>query len=205
MKEMWNTRYASDEFAYGKAPNQFFKDTLDRLNLSGTILLPAEGEGRNAVYAAQKGLSVTAFDISVQGRNKALKLAEENNVEIRYEVSEISELNLGEHLFDAAALIYAHLPPPLRSNLHQEVARRIKPGGFVILEGFSKSNLEIREKNPGIGGPNRLEMLFSKEEIHQEFGDLEVVELQEAQVELNEGEGHNGVGSVIRYIGKKRE
>ena len=205
MKDMWDARYASDEFAYGKAPNQFFKDAVDRLSLSGEILLPAEGEGRNAIYAAQKGLSVYAFDISIEGRNKALKLAEENHVEIRYEVGEINELNLGEHLFDAAALVYAHLPPPLRSNLHQEVAKRIKPGGFVILEGFSKNNLAIREKNPGIGGPNRLEMLFSEDEIQQEFSSLEIVKLQETQVELNEGEGHNGVGYVIRFIGKKHE
>ena len=94
MKDLWNARYKSQEFVYGKRPNQFFKDTLDKFNLTGEILLPAEGEGRNAVYASQKGLSVYAFDISIEGRNKALKLAHEQNVRIRYEVGENANLAL---------------------------------------------------------------------------------------------------------------
>lgn len=203
MKGMWDARYASDEFVYGKTPNQFFKDTLDRLNLSGKILLPAEGEGRNAVYAARKGLSVYAFDISEQGKKKALKLAKEKNVQIRYEVGQISELALDEQSFDCAALIFAHTPPHLRSSFHREVAKRIKPGGILILEGFSKNNLEIRQTNPSIGGPNKLEMLSSEQQIQHDFGDFEVIALQEVKVELKEGHLHNGLGYVIRFIGRK--
>lgn len=203
MKDLWNSRYKSDEFVYGKAPNQFFKDTLDRFNLSGDILLPAEGEGRNAVYAAQQGLSVFAFDISIHARDKALKLAQDNNVQIRYEVGEITDLVFEGLTFDSAALIFSHLPPQLRPGFHQEIARLIKPGGIVILEGFSKNNLPLRQANPNIGGPNKIEMLFSEEEIKNEFGDFEIVELQEVEVELSEGNLHNGVGKVIRFIGRK--
>ena len=122
MKDLWNTRYKSQEFIYGKRPNQFFKDTLDNFNLTGEILLPAEGEGRNAVYAAQKGLSVYAFDISTEGRIKALKLAQEKNVQIRYEVGEITNLALEDPRFDVAALIFAHLPPRVRPGFHREIA-----------------------------------------------------------------------------------
>ena len=100
MKDLRNARCESAEFAYGKAPNQFFKATLDKFNLTGEIILPAEGEGRNVVYAAQKGLSVYAFDISAQAKNKALKLAEEKNVQIRYEVGEIKDLTLEEQSFE---------------------------------------------------------------------------------------------------------
>lgn len=61
MEAFWNNRYKEKEFAYGIAPNQFFKESINKLKIKGTILLPAEGEGRNAVYAAKKGLKVTAF------------------------------------------------------------------------------------------------------------------------------------------------
>ena len=205
MKDFWNSRYQSNEFAYGKKPNQFFKDTLERLSLNGKILLPAEGEGRNAVYAAQKGLTVFAFDISVEGKNKAKKLAKEKNVQLRYEVGEITDLTLEVQSFDNAALIFAHFPPNLRHYFHSEVAKLIKPGGTIVLEGFSKSNLKNRQENPNIGGPNNLEMLFSEKEIRNDFKDFEIVELQEVEVRLKEGNFHNGVGNMIRFIGRKAE
>ena len=203
MKDLWNARYKSQEFVYGKRPNQFFKDTLDKFNLTGEILLPAEGEGRNAVYAAQKGLSVYAFDISIEGRNKALKLAQEKNVRIRYEVGEITHLALEDHRFDVAALIFAHLPPRIRLGFHREIARLIKPGGIIMLEGFSKNNLKNRLENPVIGGPNKVEMLFSEDEIRHDFREFEIIELQEVNVELKEGHTHNGFGNVIRFVGRK--
>ena len=205
MKALWNSRYKSDEFVYGKAPNQFFKDSLNRFNLSGNILFPAEGEGRNAVYAAQQGLSVYAFDISTRARDKALKLAKDNNVQIRYEVGEITDLAFEGLTFDSAALIFSHLPPHLRPGFHQEIARRMKPGGIVILEGFSKNNLPLRQANPNIGGPNKIEMLFSEEEIKNEFGDFDIIELQEVEVELQEGNLHNGIAKVIRFLAKRLE
>ena len=203
MKDMWNARYRSQDFVYGKEPNRFFKDTLEKFNLSGEILLPGEGEGRNAVYAAQKGLQVVAFDISKEGRIKALKLAQEQNVRIRYEVGEITDLAIEDHQFDVAAFIFVHLPPHLRQSLHHETARLIKPGGIVILEGFSKSNLESRLENPEIGGPNNLEMLFSEDDIRSDFRDFEILELQEVNVELREGNTHNGFGNFIRFVGRK--
>lgn len=203
MTELWNTRYRSKEYIYGKDPNQFFKDSLNRLDLTGKILLPAEGEGRNAVYAAQKGLSVHAFDISGQAKTKALDLAREMDVKIHYEVGEITELVFEDDSFDSAALIFIHLPPQIRSGFHREIKKLIKPGGLVILESFSKDNLQFRQNNQGIGGPNKIEMLFSKEEIESDFNDFEIIELKEVQVDLQEGILHNGIGKVIRFIGRK--
>ena len=113
MINMWDSRYAEDEYAYGTEPNEFFKETINKFDIDGKILLPAEGEGRNAVYAAKKGLDVTAFDISIEGTKKALQLAEHENVAIRYEVGNLPELKLMNESFDAAAFIYAHFPPPI--------------------------------------------------------------------------------------------
>ncbi len=203
MKDFWNNRYKENTFAYGKNPNVFFKESLEKLNVSGKILLPAEGEGRNAVYAATKGLDVLAFDISEEGKNKAFKLADLENVEFTYLVGELNQLNIKKNSFDALALIYAHFPENQKKELHQELSELIKPNGYIILEGFSVNNLAYREKNPSVGGPANVSMLYAVEEIKNTFKNFEIIELQETEVELNEGQYHNGLACVIRFIGKK--
>lgn len=202
MKELWNKRYKSEEYVYGTDPNMFFAERISNLE-PGKLLLPAEGEGRNAIYAAKLGWDVFAFDISVEGQRKANKLAKINNVDIEYKVAEITDLDLDIESFDVAALISAHFPPHLRKQYHYETGNLVRPGGLVILEGFSKNNLEIRESNPEIGGPNRIEILFSKEEIKNDFANFRVEQLEEVETELNEGSLHNGDAKVIRYIGQK--
>jgi len=203
MKEMWNKRYAAKEFAYGTKPNAFFKMSLEKYHSKGSLLLGAEGEGRNAVYAATKGLAVFAFDISEEGERKAHQLAEENKVEIQYELGDFLEMKYPSNYFDNAALIYAHFPPHLLSPYHRKIAELIKPNGILILEGFSKNNLPLRLKNPEIGGPDKLEMLFSEESIRKDFSDFSVLELEEVETELSEGLYHNGLAKVIRFVGRK--
>lgn len=203
MKEMWEQRYAAEDYAYGTAPNLFLKGVLDQKNLKGNILFPAEGEGRNAVYAAKKGLAVFAFDLSHEGKRKALKLAENEGVEINYEVGDFDELELNNHEYDAAALIYAHFPPVLLSRYHKKVAGLLKPGGLLILEGFSKGNLPYRAADPRVGGPDKEEFLFSTDSILTDFPNFEIIQLEEVEIELNEGLYHIGKGKVIRFIGRK--
>ena len=203
MKEMWDNRYSSDEYAYGIAPNIFLKDVIEEYNLKGKMLLPAEGEGRNAVYAAKNGLEVTAFDISLEGKKKALKLAARENVDIKYEVGDLFDLGVINEKYESAALIFAHFPLPILSKYHKKIADLIIQNGMIILEGFSKNNLKLREGKPNIG-PNKSEMLFSKESIQKDFPDFEIILLEETQVNLKEGNFHNGIGSVIRFIGRKK-
>jgi cyclopropane fatty-acyl-phospholipid synthase-like methyltransferase len=204
MKDMWDNRYSGDEYAYGILPNVFFKYAIDKYDFTGSILLPAEGEGRNAVYAARKGLNVTAFDISIEGKKKALQLAKKENVEINYEVGNLLELALINQQYDYAALIYAHFSPTILSTYYKKIAELIKPGGYIILEGFSTGHLALRMKNPKVGGPDKLEMLFSEDTIVRDFPDFEISHLEEVKIELKEGQFHNGTGKVIRFVGKKR-
>lgn len=112
--DRWNERYSNNEFAYGKQPNNFLKEQIEKLK-AATILFPAEGEGRNAVFAAKLGWAVSAFDISVEGKKKALMLAEANNVTIDYQVGELETLNYNTEQFDVIALIYAHFPASIKS------------------------------------------------------------------------------------------
>ncbi|MGY6561267.1 MAG: class I SAM-dependent methyltransferase [Luteibaculaceae bacterium] len=198
----WNKRYKEESYSYGTKPNEFFKSVLDTVK-PGKLLLPAEGEGRNAVYAARKGWQVMAFDISPQGKEKAEQLAIKNNVKVDYLVGAIEELKLEPESFDAIALIYAHTPETYRPKFHTDLTRYLKPNGKLFLEGFSTKNLEYRALNPKIGGPPQSEMLFTTEIIRQDFKNLQIELLEEREVELAEGVYHNGLGAVIRLIANK--
>lgn len=201
--ERWNDRYSNKEFAYGEQPNNYLKEQLEKLN-PGTILFPAEGEGRNAVFAAKSGWTVSAFDISAEGKNKALKLAEDNNVTIDYQVGELESHNYHSEQFDAIALIYAHFPAEIKSSIHKALDQYLRKDGIVIFEAFSKKHLDYLAKNDKVGGPKDIESLFSIEEIQDDFPNYEIIELEEREIELNEGLFHNGKGSVIRFIGRKK-
>ncbi|MEX6687081.1 class I SAM-dependent methyltransferase [Danxiaibacter flavus] len=199
--ERWNDRFSQKEYAYGIEPNNYLKEQLERLSV-GQILFPAEGEGRNAVFAAKLGWEVSAFDISDEGRNKALLLAEAN-VSIDYKVGKLETLPYNDGQFDAIALIYAHFPAELKSTYHKALNKYLRKGGTVIFEAFSKKHIEYQQQNEKIGGPKDLASLFSLEEVKADFANYKFIELEEKEIELNEGLYHNGKGSVIRFVGVK--
>lgn len=201
--ERWNDRFSKNEFAYGEHPNNYLKEQLEKLNV-GTILFPAEGEGRNAVFAAKLGWTVSAFDISVEGKIKALRLAETNNVTIDYQVGELQTLNYKPEQFDAIALIYAHFPADIKSSIHKTLDKYLLKGGLIVFEAFSKRHIDYNTKNEKVGGPKEIEMLFSIDEIKSDFDNYEIIELEEKEIELKEGVFHNGEGSVIRFVGRKK-
>ncbi|MGL4631283.1 MAG: class I SAM-dependent methyltransferase [Leadbetterella sp.] len=202
MKEFWNERYGNEDFAYGVEPNTFLESQLPLFE-KGSILFPAEGEGRNAIFAAKQGWQVSAFDLSLEGKKKADLLAKNNQVRIDYQVGEFDEINYKSEQFDAIALIYAHFSAETKSEYHQKLSTYLKKGGVVIFEAFSKSHLKYNTTNPAVGGPKDLGMLFSLEEIKADFSNFKIILLEETDVDLNEGSFHNGTGSVIRFVGKK--
>ena len=202
MKEFWDQRYASKDFVYGREPNRFFAQELLKLN-PGAILLPAEGEGRNAVFAAREGWQVEAFDISGEGKKKAEELATLHNVHIHYQVSSLQEISFDQDYFDVIGLIFAHFPDSIKSTSLQELPRFLKPGGKVILEVFSKNQLAFSKVNPRAGGPKDLDLLYSIEEVKRIFTGFIIEHLGEMEVELNEGDFHVGRSSVIRFVGVK--
>ena len=201
--ERWNERYSNEAYAYGQDPNDFLKQELKKIS-PAKILFPAEGEGRNALFAASLGWEVSAFDIAQEGKNKAMKLAQERGLKIDYQVGNLSELNYEPAQFDAIALIYAHFPAAIKSDLNIALSKLLKPGGVIVFEAFSKSHIEYNSKNEKVGGPKELDMLFSIEEIKNDFPEYTMALLEEKEIELQEGLFHNGTGSVIRFVGRKK-
>lgn len=198
MKEFWNERYSQQEMAYGNEPNDFFKEQLDRLQ-PGKLLLPAEGEGRNAVYAAQQGWDVLAFDYSEAGKAKALQLAESKGVNLHYELADAQQFSAASESFDAVALIYAHMPPAARTALFKGIATWLKPGGQLIVEAFHPRQLEGYPS----GGPKEESMLYTAAMLEQAFSGFKIQYLQEEEIDLAEGTYHLGKGYVTRMVAIK--
>jgi SAM-dependent methyltransferase len=195
--EFWDERYSSMEFVYGTEPNIFFKDELNKLK-TGNILLPGEGEGRNAVYAATIGWNVDAVDFSTIAKDKALKLAEENSVNINYNLADLSEYKPKSNYYDSAAIIFLHLNPKIRSAIHARVVDSLKSGGTLILEVYEKEQLGMDS-----GGPQNIDMLYSKDELKDDFVKMNIKVLEKKIITLNEGNLHKGEAAVLRLIAVK--
>lgn len=193
MKEFWNERYAQEDYAYGTAPNAFFKEILDSLP-KGSVLLPADGEGRNAVYAAKSGHEVLAVDMSKSGREKALNLAKEQGVTIDYIVADLLTFTT-EQKFDVIALIYAHFPKALRKEIHQKLIQLLKPKGILIVEAFHPKQLNFSS-----GGPKNEDMLYSLDLLRKDFNEPEEIYAKELTILLDEGEHHQGEAAVTRFV-----
>ncbi len=202
MKEFWNDRYRQDEYVYGENPNAWLESILVSIP-PGKILFPAEGEGRNAVFAAHLGWQVDAFDYSVEARTKALRLAEKKHVSIHYQVTDLADLEIF-NVYDAIGLFYAHFAKANRFHFHQKLAASLKKDGLLLLEGFSLNHRKHQLINEHAGGPRDPELLYTLDEIRHCFPDFTIERLEETETELAEGSFHRGPASVIRFVGRKK-
>ncbi len=191
----WNKRYSEHEYAYGEKPNTFFSEQLEKMD-PGTIILPCDGEGRNAVYAASKGWKVNAFDLSEAGKEKALRLAATRKVTIHYDIQDATKADYPEEEADCVAFIYAHFPEAIRKTIHEKAIRWLKPGGRIILEAFNPTQL-----NNNSGGPADISMLYTEEMLRKDFEKLNIELLYSDTVTLSEGKYHQGKADVIRFVG----
>lgn len=194
----WDDRFSGDEFLYGTEPNQFFKEQIDKIPAPGKLILPGEGEGRNAVYAATAGWQVDAYDQSKVAKEKATLLAAKSGVKINYIIADLKSFIPEPNIYSTAAVIFVHLSLRERSELHRRLVSSLNVGGKLILELFSKNQFG---KNSG--GPQDIDLLSSVEEIKSDFNDLRTVLIEEKEVILDEGEKHKGMASVIRFVGEK--
>lgn len=196
MQQFWDERYQETEYVYGEAPNAYFKAFIDTLQ-PGTLLLPAEGEGRNAIYAASRGWVVEAFDYSAVARDKALKHAAAKGVKIRYDLQDITQFKASKQ-YDMVALLYVHLPAALRHDFHTKMYKSIKPGGFLLLEAFAKEQLGLNS-----GGPKDAALLYDAPSICSDFPFLHQLSCEQKEVILDEGPFHQGKAAVLRLTGQR--
>lgn len=195
--DFWNQRYAAENYVYGEAPNAFFKAQIDNLK-PGKMLLPLEGEGRNAVYAAKLGWQVDCFDFSSSGKTKAEALALKHGVQISYQVCDFRDFYWPAQHYDLVGLFYAHLPDESRKQFHQQIIPTLDIGGLLLFEAFDKKQLGKTS-----GGPQQLDMLYSEDLLHADFSTLRNRVIEQKKVLLQEGPGHTGEAEVLRLAGMR--
>ena len=159
----------------------------------------SEGEGRNAVFLALRGLEVTGVDISPVALDKAKLLAKSRGVEMRTIVADLATFEPEENHYGSVISISAHLPSTVRNKLYPLIDRALIDNGLIILEAFSENQL-----SRDTGGPKDADMLMTTEKVQREFPNLEPVLLREVEREVFEGEGHRGMASVVQFIGRKK-
>ncbi len=194
--EMWNARYSGEPAVYGTLPNAFFADKLNGM-ATGRMLLPGDGEGRNAVHAATCGWSVRSFDAADVGVDKSLALAATRQVVVEAEVGDCRTWSPGES-FDLIGLFYLHLLPSMRGDFHKRLKDWLKPGGTMLLEGFGPGQLDFNS-----GGPKRPDMLFTADMLQRDFIGLDVVQCETVKVVLDEGPYHQGPAEVTRLVARR--
>ncbi|HUH57431.1 MAG TPA: class I SAM-dependent methyltransferase [Pseudomonadales bacterium] len=192
---MWDKEYDTEEYVYGKLPNDFLRSNYPLIP-KGKVLLLAEGEGRNAVFLAKLGYCVTAVDISSVGLKKAEQLAKENHVSIETICADLKDFDLGENKWDGIVSIFCHLPLELRQDLYKRIERAIKPSGVLLLEGYRPEQLNYKT-----GGPPVASMMIAKETLLEELPNFAFSHLEALEREVNEGVKHHGLSAVIQAVG----
>ncbi len=197
-REYWDKLYSPDVFLFGESPNLFLKDKLVEIP-AGKILFAAEGEGRNAVFAAQNGWSVSAFDLSVVAKHKADTLAQKAGLEIDYHVGDIAQLDYESESFDVLALIFAHFEPEKRSTLHKQLSSYLKRGGWLILQGFGNGKSLGEDAHTSTH-----ELYYDLEMLKKDFADFEMIEISEKIIQMNEGRVLQGQSVIVSMLARKK-
>lgn len=197
MQQKWNDRYSVKNYIFGTEPNQFLKEELEKIK-PGKILFLAEGEGRNAVYAATHDWQVDAIDFSSVAKVKALELAAAQDVSINYEIHDLAVYQPQKNTYDVAGIFYLHIPTELRESVLKKAIDALALNGKLIIEVFEKEQV-----NKKTFGPSDPEVLYSLEDIATFCIDLEFEKFVKETIYLDEGDGHKGEGIVIRFVGIK--
>lgn len=197
--QRWNQRFGAAGYLFGKAPNAFLASQRSRLRAGQRALCVADGEGRNSVWLAEQGLEVTAFDFSAMGVDKARRLAAERGVKVSYEVASVYDWGWPQAAFDVVAAIFVQFADPaMRAFMFGRMTAALKPGGLLLLEGYTPKQLDYRT-----GGPSRVENLYTEPMLRQALGAMEILELKEYDAEVDEGSGHSGRSALIDLIARK--
>lgn len=195
----WNKRFEHADYLFGTTPNVYLQAHTDRYPRSGTALCVADGEGRNSVWLARQGLQVDAFDISEVGVAKARKLAHEAGVQVNYTVADCESWDWPQDQYDLVAAIFIQFADPaMRTRLFANMVRALKPGGLLILQGYTPRQLEYKT-----GGPPLVENLYTEELLRTSFADLALIELRLYEDDLAEGQHHLGRSALAGLVARK--
>jgi 2-polyprenyl-3-methyl-5-hydroxy-6-metoxy-1,4-benzoquinol methylase len=204
---IWDERYAGEEYHFGTEPNAFLVSQQNLLRSGMSCLAVADGEGRNGIWLAEQGLEVLSVDSSTVALEKAKKLAQQRAVAVKFEQVDLMQRDWpvlssveGEmNRFDVVVAIFIQFAPPgMREQMFAQIKRCLKPGGLLLLQGYTPRQLEFKT-----GGPSQAENLYTQTLLRKEFTDLQILHLREHDDVIREGTGHNGMSALIDLVARK--
>lgn len=194
----WNERFKAENYVYGTEPNEFLASMQKKLRLNGEALAIAEGEGRNAVFLAEQGMNVTAWDYAESGLEKTKKLAESKGVSVETRLVDLNEAKWDKDKWDEIVCVFGHFPTGLRAKTLEGVNEAVKQGGYFVTEVYSVYQIPY-----GSGGPKDVDFLYKPEEFLTAFTGWRIIHFFMGEVMRKEGELHNGLSHVIQFVGQK--
>ena len=196
----WNRRFSEPGYLFGTEPNGWLRAHAGVWHAGQRVLCVADGEGRNSVFLAERGLIVDAFDIAEVGVRKARDFARITGVKVNFAVADIAALQWPESIYDGVAAIFIQFADPqLRERIFEGMVRCLKPGGTLVLQGYTPRQLDY-----GTGGPPLASHMYTPELLRDAFQALEIVELREYEADLAEGTAHKGHSALIGMVARKR-
>jgi cyclopropane fatty-acyl-phospholipid synthase-like methyltransferase len=196
---MWNDRFAGEDYVFGKAPAAFLTDHADWLKPGLRGLSVADGEGRNAVFMAERGVETVAMDASENAVAKALALARERGVTVDHRLSDIFDWDWTPEAFDLVVAVFIQfLAPAERDAIFAGMVKTLRPGGVLLLHGYTPEQIAH-----GTGGPRVAENLYTEPMLRAAFDGLDIVELRAYERVLDEGVGHSGLSALIDLVARK--
>lgn len=195
----WNQRYASEDFLFGQEPNDYLRAQAPLLATGGRVLCVADGDGRNSVWLARQGMRVDAFDISDVAVAKARQRAAQAGVAVNYSVADCDHWPWPRQTYDAVVAIFVQFADPaMRERLFAAMVESLKPGGLLILQGYTPAQLEYRT-----GGPPILSHLYTADMLRGALTALQLIELREYEAVLSEGKQHCGRSALVGLVGRR--
>ena len=199
-KEFWNKRFDKEEFIFGKEPNEYLvQQARVYLKPNQKVLCIADGEGRNGVWLAKQGMQVTGFDVSDIALEKAKQFAKDHQVAIDYSLSDTDSFDWQENSYDAVIGIFIQFAEPqMRARIFKQAHKALKPGGILILQGYTLKQLEYKT-----GGPSLKDHLYTEDIIRDHVKEFQILDLRCYEKELNEGARHAGISALLGLVAKK--
>ena len=195
----WNRRFSESGYLFGTEPNGWLREHVHLWQAGQRVLCVADGEGRNSVYLADRAVTVDAFDISEVAVRKARDFARGTGVKVNFAVADIAQLQWPDSLYDGVAAIFIQFADPeMRARIFAGMQRCLKPGGTLLLQGYTPQQLEYRT-----GGPPFVSHMYTPELLRDAFAGMEILELREYEADLTEGAGHKGRSAIIGMVARK--
>ena len=197
-KERWSQRFETKEYIFGEMPNKYLVSQRSQLK-SGKVLAIADGEGRNGVWLAEQGLQVDSFEFIESAVTKAQKLASSRGVEVNAMCSDWQSFDWKPSEYDnVVGIFFQFVEPEGRAEIFKKIDQVLKPGGVLILQGYSTKQMDYNT-----GGPGKIDHLYDADLLRNSFKNYEVIDLQVYEAEIHEGTAHKGMSGLVGYVARK--